>query len=177
MGNLNKEFGSYTLAIKTEEEGYRFYKNEAEKSSDKIQKETFKSFAEDELKHKEMLDEFYASLEKGETSDAGKLVGVCNTLETVKTIFAKVGENGGNPDAGDNNNVIAPYRLASKLEGEAIDFYRDISAKVVNGSEKKLFAYLMRMEEAHKEILDNMIEYLGNPGDWFFTQERWSIEG
>ena len=35
----------------------------------------------------------------------------------------------------------------------------------------------MNMEEKHKEVLDNMMEYLNNPGDWFFEQERWTIEG
>ncbi len=177
MGNFNKELGSYTLAIKTEEEGYRFYKDAAEKSSDKIQKETFKSFADDELKHKEMIDAFYSSFEKGEAGDNDNLFGVCNTLEAVKTIFANAGENVDSICAGGNDDVIAPYRLASSLEGEAIDFYKDLSSKVINGREKELFEYLMRMEEAHKEILDNMIEYLINPGDWFFNQERWSIGG
>ena len=171
-----KKNRSYQLAIKTEDEGYKFYKEGAEKASNKLVKETFKSFAQDELKHKAIINKFYDSLEKDEKIEVKEMLGVCSSYGLAKTIFEKADEKIEKALKAESD-AVEPYRIASKLEKDGIDFYKNLCDTIKNDNEKELYAALMRMEESHKEVLDNMIEYLENPGSWFFEQERWSIEG
>lgn len=176
MEDISKKYGSYKIAIKTEEDGYKFYKEGSEKAKHKLVKETFRSFAEDELKHKEAIEKFYNSIDQNKESKVSKMFGVCNTFELAKTIFERAEEKIGESVKA-ASDVVEPYKMASKLESDGIKFYKNLCDTAMNENEKEFYGALMRMEEVHKEILDNMIEYLENPGDWFFEQERWSIEG
>ncbi|MGR3319310.1 MAG: ferritin family protein [Candidatus Anammoxibacter sp.] len=175
MEDLKKKYRSYNLAIKTEEDGYNFYKKGAEEAKSRLVKETFKSFAEDEQKHKLAIEKFYNSLEKNERFQVREIFGVCSSRSLARSIFEKADEKVGESVKAESD-VVEPYKMASKLESDGIEFYKNLSNTVTNESEKELYRLLMRMEESHKEILDNMIEYLDNPGDWFFEQERWSVE-
>ncbi|MGR3179013.1 MAG: ferritin family protein [Candidatus Anammoxibacter sp.] len=176
MEDLKKKYRSYNLAIKTEEDGYNFYKEGAAKAKNRLVKETFKSFAEDEQKHMVTIEKFYNSLEKNEKFQVREMFGVCSSRSLAKSIFERADEKVGESVKAESD-VVEPYKMASKLESDGIEFYKNLSDTSINESEKELYSVLMEMEMAHKEILDNMIEYLDNPGSWFFDQERWSIEG
>ena len=176
MEDLKKKYRSFNLAVKTEEDGYNFYKKGAEKAKNRLVKETFKSFAEDEQKHKAAIEKFYNSLEKNEKFDVREIFGVCSSRSLARSIFERADEKI-NESVKAESDVVEPYKMASKLESDGIEFYKNLSDTSINESEKELYSVLMKMEVAHKEILDNMIEYLDNPGSWFFDQERWSIGG
>ncbi|MGR3220875.1 MAG: ferritin family protein, partial [Candidatus Anammoxibacter sp.] len=161
---------------KTEEDGYNFYKEGAEKAKNKLVKETFKSFAEDERKHMVTIEKFYNSLEKNEKFRVREMFGVCSSRALAKSIFERADEKVSESVKAESD-VIEPYKMASKLESDGIEFYKNLSDTSINESEKELYSVLMEMEMAHKEMLDNMIEYLDNPGSWFFDHEQWSIGG
>ena len=176
MRDISQKYRSYGLAIKTEEDGYNFYKKGAEEAKNKLVRETFKSFADDELKHKQIIVDFYNSLEKNETTEVREKLGACSSIELARTIFERADEKIGESVKADSD-LIEPYKMASEFEDEGINFYKRLHESTISEKEKELYGALMHMEEKHKEVLDNMIEYLRDPGDWFFQQERWTIEG
>ena len=176
MRDVSKKYRSYGLAIKTEEDGYNFYKKISDEAENKLIRETFKSFAADEMKHKEIIINFYNALENNEAVEVPEKLGACSSIELARTIFERADEKVSESVKSDSD-VIESYKMASKLEDEGIKFYKQLHESTISEKEKELYGALMHMEEKHKEMLDNMIDYLNNPGDWFFEQERWTIEG
>lgn len=176
MQKYSDDIEALQLAMQSEEEGYNFYSELSEKSENRLVKETFNKFAMDEVYHKKVINNFYESLTDGKEPDIHFSSENEGSLQKAKTIFENAEEKIGESARADAD-VVEPYKLAVKFERDGVDFYNKLRGKSKNSKTIKLYDYLTQMEAAHKEILDNMIDYLENPGMWFFENERWSIEG
>ena len=124
------------MRSKTEEDGYNFYKKVSEEAKNKLVKETFKSFADDELKHKEIIVDFYNSLEKNEKIELKERLGACSSIELAKTIFERADEKIGESVETDSD-VIAAYKMASKLEEEGINFYKRLHESTITDKRER----------------------------------------
>ncbi len=176
MENNTDELSALQLAIKSEEDGYEFYNETSEKSKNKLIKETFKQLALDELNHKKVITHFFDLLTEFREKDFNFDFENESNLEKVKTIFNNAEEKIGETTKAETD-ILEAYKVASDFERDGIAFYKKLQGSSRNKEAAKLYDFLMRMETGHKEILDNMIEYLGNPGYWFFDHEHWSIGG
>ncbi len=141
----NENIESILKKAAAKEEGtYLLYRNMADKTADLQTKSVLNNFAEEELKHKEMIENFNSEMleklkvETVETSRQGITEFLTDTDEGL----------GEHPDFKD----VLVY--AAKKEKKAYEFYRNMSEHVEDVDLKKLFAWLAQEEIKHKEDIE-----------------------
>jgi rubrerythrin len=74
-------------------------------------------------------------------------------------------------------DVNEAYKIAEGLERDSFNLYERISKESTDETAKKLYSALALEEREHYAILEETLNYLNNPGDWFKKEERWIVEG
>ena len=129
----NKEQGSYLI-----------YKNIASRAKDVQIKTTLSKFAEEELKHKQAIEDFNIEtlsskeIEIEETSRQGISEYLTSTDEGISEVS-------------DFNDILV---YAAKREKKAFEFYSNMSKQVDDAELKKLFVWLAQEESKHKEDIE-----------------------
>ena len=129
----NKEQGSYLI-----------YKNAASRAKDVQIKTTLSKFAEEELKHKQAIEDFNIEtlsskeIEIEETSRQGISEYLTSTDE-------------GLSEDSDFNDILV---YAAKREKKAFEFYSNMSKQVDDAGLKNLFVWLAQEESKHKEDIE-----------------------
>ena len=129
----NKEQGSYLI-----------YKNIASRAKDVQIKTTLSKFAEEELKHKQAIEDFNIEtlsnkeIEIEETSRQGISEYLTSTDEGIS-------------EDSDFNDILV---YAAKREKKAFEFYSNMSKQVDDAELKKLFVWLAQEESKHKEDIE-----------------------
>jgi rubrerythrin len=129
----NKEQGSYLI-----------YKNAASRAKDVQIKTTLSKFAEEELKHKQAIEDFNIEtlsskeIEIEETSRQGISEYLTSTDEGISEVS-------------DFNDILV---YAAKREKKAFEFYSNMSKQVDDAELKKLFVWLAQEESKHKEDIE-----------------------
>ncbi len=132
------------VAAAKEESAYLLYKKMADKATDLQTKSTLNMFAEEELKHKQMIEDF-------DTEMLEKL-----KVETVESSRQGIAEFLTDTDEGlgehpDFKDVLIN---AAKREKKAYEFYSNMSEHVEDADLKKLFVWLAQEETKHKEDIE-----------------------
>ncbi len=129
----NKEQGSYLI-----------YKNAASRAKDVQIKTTLSKFAEEELKHKQAIEDFNIEtlsnkeIEIEETSRQGISEYLTSTDEGISEVS-------------DFNDILV---YAAKREKKAFEFYSNMSKQVDDAGLKNLFVWLAQEESKHKEDIE-----------------------
>ncbi len=129
----NKEQGSYLI-----------YKNAASRAKDAQIKTTLSKFAEEELKHKQAIEDFNIEtlsskeIEIEETSRQGISEYLTSTDEGISEVS-------------DFNDILV---YAARREKKAFEFYSNMSKQVDDAELKKLFVWLAQEESKHKEDIE-----------------------
>jgi len=55
--------------------------------------------------------------------------------------------------------------------------YEKIANESTDSMIKQFYLSLAAEEKDHYAILDETLEYLNNPGEWYRLKERWIVEG
>jgi rubrerythrin len=129
----NKEQGSYLI-----------YKNVASRAKDVQIKTTLSKFAEEELKHKQAIEDFNIetlSNKEIEIEEASRQ-GISEYLTST--------DDGISEDS-DFNDILV---YAAKREKKAFEFYSNMSKQVDDAELKKLFVWLAQEESKHKEDIE-----------------------
>ncbi len=131
-------------AAAKEEGTYRLYKNAADNTKDLHTKTVLSKFADEELKHKQTLENF--SVEKLEIVKA----------ETVEISRQGITDflNDADGNLGDQPDFREVLLFAAKREKKAYEFYSNMSENVENSDLKKLFIWLAQEETKHKEDIE-----------------------
>ncbi len=167
------------LAIELEKKGYDFYTQTTLKTNNPLAASTLQSLADRELIHIEKIKEFHQQLtgDKKLPSDWLKGVEVSpKKEELLKPILLKL-KASLDKKFKTEQDINEAYKIAEGLETDSYNLYDRISKESQDETAKKFFAALAKEEQEHYEILDDTLQYLNNPGDWFKKEERWIIEG
>ncbi|MBN1417662.1 MAG: ferritin family protein [Planctomycetes bacterium] len=156
-------------AIATERQGMDLYAGAAERARDPLTKKMFQSFVHDERRHLSIIQGF---IDQGALGDSGADPARRFTGE-VRTIFSDAIDAGGIDASGDD---VMALRTAAEFEREGAAFYREKAREMDDGPARALAERLAIEEENHLRILENTIEYLERPGDWFADDGRWSLQ-
>ncbi len=127
------------FAIKNEVEAKKFYKFVASKIKDPHLGKMFAGFAEDEEKHKQMLE--------------NQLIKEA-TLSFIKPIDYKISENIEKPVISSEMKPSEAFALAIKNEEEAMKLYTELAAAIKDQGKKVLFQSLADMENSHKNKME-----------------------
>ena len=156
--------GAVAAAIKLEEDGRRFYLESAAKTTSEHVKTMFESLAADETDH---IDWIHA-----------KNPGVGSSTEANRALYAKLkGIFADAPGAGGAESDSAAIDVAIGMEEKSAAAYAEWAAEGDTDEIRKLGAVLVGQERFHRQLLENMKQYLDSPGDWFLSEERWNFEG
>lgn len=127
-------------AAEKENESYLLYKNMAGQVKDIQTRTVLDKFAEEELKHKQVLENFNVEkLSKQEIKDISRY-GISEYF------------TGGNIDENSDFQDVIVY--AAKREKMACEFYKKMVKLVEDGDLKRLFNWLSSEESKHKENLE-----------------------
>lgn len=157
-------------ALETEREGMALYEGAARNAADPLTRRMFASFVADETRHLALIQGFIDGGTFGEVGidPAKRFTG------EVRTIFSDALAGGGLDASGDD---VAAIGRAAEFERRGIAFYREKAGRMDEEKARALCERLAIEEENHLRILENTLEYLESPGDWFMQEERWSFEG
>ncbi len=152
-------------AIEAEKETLRTYIKSAIKVSNAVGKDMFLKLALDEIKHREMLEiALKAQMEGGkcifpevEKSEVIKIVPDVEK-EIEKTSYL-------------GQDDLAILMLAQKVEKNGIEYYKQCIKDSWDEESKKMFSYLVRMEEEHFALIQTQIDYIEGTGYWLGIRE------
>lgn len=167
------------MAIELEEKGYEFYVKTAGKTNNPLASSTLKSLAERELVHIDKIKEFYGSItgENKLPADWIKKAGFSpKREELLKPILLKLSKSLDKKFEKEEDTNEA-YMIAEGLERDSYNLYDRMSKEGKDEVTVKFFAALAQEEREHFAILDETLQYLNRPGDWFREKERWIVEG
>ena len=141
----NENIESILKKAAAKEEGtYLLYKNAADKMTDLQTKSILNTFAEEELKHKQMIENV-----NEEMLENLKVETVESSRQGITEFLADTDEGlGEHPDFKD----VLVY--AAKREKKAYEFYSNMSEQIEDSDLKKLFVWLAQEETKHKEDIE-----------------------
>ena len=141
----NENIESILKKAAAKEEGtYLLYKNAADKMTDLQTKSVLNMFAEEELKHKQMIENFNAEMLENLKAE---------TVETARhgiTEFLTDTDEG----LGEHPDFKDVLVYAAKRERKAYEFYSNMSEHIEDSDLKKLFVWLAQEEIKHKEDIE-----------------------
>jgi rubrerythrin len=174
---LTEELEALAWALKTEEDGFRYFKESSERTDHPVAKSFFASLAHDEEVHIALIRQFYADLKKNPDGSTVKLPEPPGDLKKhLRTVFAdahkKIGKNV-KPDTG----ILDVYKHSMELETKAANFYKERLQETVFPAARKFYDWLFHFESYHYRMLSETLSYLDNPEQWYMDFEKTIFEG
>lgn len=148
-------------AIKMELDGVDYYNNQAELNKDNELYNVFKEMAKDEMTHAEIL--------KNRMNEITFELKDDRNLERTKNIFFNAKDFKNNIK--DIPGQIEGYRLILDKEKESIDLYKKLLNDTNDKKEKEIFKYLIKQEEEHYSIIEDIITLLNHSNEWVESAE------
>jgi len=169
---MNKEVAEgLKTALANEIAGENFYTQTAENAKDDFTRNTFEHLAEDELYHIEIIMNFIKT-EKAE--DIKKRILERNPKSGMK--FFGMSKNDFKEHKNKFTGDLAPYKMAIDIEIKSYNLYKELKEKAEDQKAKDFFEFLMKEEKTHRIILEEALDFLQNPEDYFLKIERWSFD-
>ncbi|PKM49062.1 MAG: rubrerythrin [Firmicutes bacterium HGW-Firmicutes-6] len=147
---------SIEFAIKMELDGEKYYREQAENNQDNSLNAVFLLLAEDENGHAKLLKNEREKI-RYDLADNKILADTSNVFKDkgdFKNKFEKI------------PNQIDVYRMALQMEKDSIELYQKFFTETSDEQTKKLFGYLVKQEENHFKIFDNLITLVERPDEW-----------
>lgn len=151
-------------AIELEMEGWRFYLQAAECTTNPKGAEMFRSLADDETTHERILRRQLDALTKGDNwvlPDGLPQV----TADLTALVFPeseKVCEEAVRPDDSDLDALL----FALQIENKSFNLYRELAQNTQDPNGKRMYEYLADAERGHFERLMLNYEHLSAVGSW-----------
>ncbi|MDF2820284.1 MAG: rubrerythrin [Clostridiales bacterium] len=149
------------LALSLEIDLEKSYKEQAELNKDNSLNAVFLLLAKEEEIHADILrnhkDKITYELPSSEL------------LNESMNLFKNLGKF--KIDIKDIPSQLDSYRTALALEKESLTFYDTLLKDASDEESKKVFGYLLKQEETHCSILEQLIQMLIKPEDWVESAE------
>lgn len=157
---------AYKIAIEAELLGLKTYLDYARATTDAAGKNMFIILATDELEHYRVLTA--AMAKEGVKSDFTN-IDVHDSLfeRMVPRLSDRTTRTKGAAGADQLNALSA----ALDAERRAVEMYRQMYAKAMDEDARKVFRKLIKVEEAHYEIIQAEIDHITETGYWFGLPE------
>jgi len=152
---------SFEFAINMEHDGEKYYLEQAEKNKGNGLSTVFLFLAKDEERHANILIKRLNKLPYELLDD--------NTLSKSKNIFRDISDF--KSDIREIPQQIELYRVALEMEKRSIELYKDFLTKAPDDLEKLLFEYLVKQEEDHYAIIEELVISINRPNDWVESAE------
>jgi len=156
----------FEFGMKMELDGEAYYREIAEKSTDKGMKTILELLADSEVKHYNVL--------KKMKEHADPTLAAVTMVPEVKNVFEQMKAGDGNLDA--DVSHVNMYKQAKEVEAKSEAFYREQAEAADTPEVKKFFTNLANEEREHGVILGNICDMLGRPDTWLENAEWRQME-
>ncbi|MGD2175995.1 MAG: ferritin family protein [Candidatus Brocadiaceae bacterium] len=153
-------------ARKLEIDGAEFYTDLADKCSVPAGEQMFRSFAKDEKRHLQVVEDVSEGL-------GVEVADLPMPRDEIRTLFAEKRETVEEPVEVSSDEQEA-IRMAMEMESQSYSLYRESAARAEDEETRQLFERLSREENQHYEMLENTLEYLSSNAQWFLWKE-WAL--
>ena len=157
---------AYKIAIEAELVGLKTYLDLARKTSDPMGKNMFIILATDELEH-------YRVLQRA-MSKAG-VEGGFSGVEVHDSLFERMqprlGQRTLRTKGEEGADQLNALRAALDSERRAAELYRQMYADAMDEEARAVFKKLIKVEEAHYDIIQAEIDHITETGHWFGMPE------
>lgn len=151
----------FEFAIMMELDGEKFYTEQAELNKDRAISKVLLMLAKDERSHAEVLRKKYY--------DASYDIKSFEWASDAKNVFENAGdlehEYKSMPDQLDF------YRMALEKEKQSIELYSKYRDEADEEDTKQVFDYLVKLEQEHFDILDEIALQINKANDWVESAE------
>ncbi len=150
------------FAIKMEMEGRQYYLEQAKKNQDNTAlNKVFIILADSEKEHEELLrkrlnKEDYIITEG---DSAGKIKSVFDGLKDYEASQIR------------DTTQLDVYRLATDIEEKSIELYQEMLKEAKDDKDKKLLEFLLKEENQHLVLFDELVKMLTRPEEWVESAE------
>lgn len=165
-------------ALDMEKKGYDTYMAAAKRTVNKLGRSTLEAIASKELDHIKAIETFYAKM-SGKSQRIDEAVDAINPKDKkdyIRPIMDKLRVEL-NDKVKPDSDLEKAYDVAMGLEKHSYNLYKKLAGETNDKQVKEFFRTLMGEENTHYQLLQETLEYLNHPGDWFKIQERWIVEG
>lgn len=145
----------YDYAIKMENDGEQYYRDQAARNEGKAINRVFLLLANAEQKHAELLRDRQSGL--AVDTKITELSGdrnVFTMLDNFKTDVTSIPRQ------------LDVYRLACEIEQKSIDQYKKLMDQAAAEADRQLLAFLVEQETQHFNLFDTLITLVGRPEEW-----------
>jgi len=154
------------IAINAEKTGLKTYLNFGYKTKDESGKNMFLRLASDELEHMTILEKQRESIQENQCWITVKLEK-SEIEKLTPALKAKIQKIKGS----EGLDQMSALRTALDLEDRAIKFYREQAQASIDPKAKDMYERLVKMEQAHYELIQAEIDYIEKTGFWFNLRE------
>ena len=154
-------------SLRMEEEGHKFYSENAKKIKNSLGKRMLERLAEDELTHIERIKDIYNRV----TGESGQEIKVDEPhLMVFQIIFERMKEQMKESveelqEVGVDDQEIID--IALQLESHGRFFYEEAAKKSEDRKIREFYEALAEEEKSHYEVLQSTHKYLENPALFF----------
>jgi len=149
------------FALKMELDGENYYKELSEKNKDNSLHVVFDVLAEEEEYHYKFIKE-KISKSMGDLKRNKALGESRNVFDMSSKIISEIKATPDQMDA---------YVLALGFEKKSVELYGKLLAEATNDDDKRIFEALVKEEQCHYNLIEDMIDILIKPKDWVEAAE------
>jgi rubrerythrin len=149
------------FAIQMEMEGRQYYLEQAEKNRDNALNKVFKILADSEKEHEELLRKRHNKEEYTLKED--------ESFKEIKSIFHELKDYEVNDFR--STTQLDVYRLAVDIEEKSIELYQEMLREAKNDKDKQLFEFLLKEENKHLILFDELVKMITRPEEWVEAAE------
>ncbi len=153
---------AYEYAMKIEKEGEVFYRKLAKEAEQEGLSKIFTMLANEEVKH-------YKTFEKLSKNPDTIMAPKMEVFKEAREFFSEMHKDSVAYCFSDQQ--IDFYRRAIKTEEKAYEMYLDKANEITNIQHKEIFLKIADEELKHKELLENILEYVEKPSEWLENAE------
>ena len=148
----------WEFAINMELDGEKYYNEQAAKNQGNGLNAVFLMLAKDERDHANIL----TGISKGLPFKSSEPVN-----SVIKNIFNEMADF--RSEIKEIPAQLDVYRTALEMEKQSIDLYKKLLYEASH--DKVLFEYLIKQEEAHYEIVEEIVKMVSRPDEWVESAE------
>lgn len=149
------------LALSLELDLEKYYNEQAEKNKDNSLHVVFHMLAGEEENHTHIL--------MGQADKLTLKVQDEEILEEARQLFGQLGDF--KSEIRDIPSQLESYRMALEMEEKSYEFYKKLYQDAPDEQAKETYQYLMKQEDKHRIILEELVKLTTRPEEWVESAE------
>jgi rubrerythrin len=158
-------------AVEKEKAAEDFYTEKSQTVQTPGAREIFRGLAGDEHKHFEMVSDLLKQAESGAETSTIILPPPSSPREQVEAIFGKL-KGGKLPSLSEKSTAKEAFTFALEIEKQSFNHYSQAAEDAENNETAAVYRFLAGEENKHYVMIDNVLDFIDDPGRWLYEEEN-----